>query len=102
MSRGEQARRTGGKGCAAAKTLTGEVHIVSVSAVAQLCREKHCKTGRSHRGRGRHERSRKIPWDAAVPAFYPIRALVGRVIPLPRPGSFAATGTRARRPDHFM
>src|SRR5258705_12932753 len=91
MSRGEQARRTGEKWCAAAKTLTGELQIVSVKAVAEFRREKHCKIGRSHPGRRRHERFRKIPWDAAVPAFYPIRALVGRVIPFPRPSSFAAT-----------
>jgi acetolactate synthase I/II/III large subunit len=90
MSQGEYDRRRARKWCAAAKTLTGELQIVSVKAVAVFRHEMHCKIGRSHPGRRRHKRFRKIPWDAAVPAFYPIRALVGRVTPSPRPGSFAA------------
>jgi hypothetical protein len=39
MSRAGQARRTGEKWCAAAKTLTGELQIVSVKAVAEFRRE---------------------------------------------------------------
>jgi hypothetical protein len=74
MSRAGQARRAGEKWCTAAKTLTGELQIVSVQDAAEVRREKHCKIGRSHPGRRRHERFRNIPWDAAVPAFYPIRA----------------------------
>jgi hypothetical protein len=63
-----------GKWCAAAKTLTEIQQIVSVQGVAGYRREKHCKIGRSRPGRRRHKRFRKIPWDAAVPAYYPIRA----------------------------
>jgi len=91
MFEGEQARHARQKWCAAAKALTGELQIVSVEDVTGFRRKKHCKIGRSHPGRRRHKRFRNIPWDAAVPAFYPIRALVGRATPLPRPGSFAAT-----------
>jgi hypothetical protein len=41
----------------------------------------HCKNGRSRSIRRHHKRLRTILENAAVPAFYPIRALVGRALP---------------------
>lgn len=41
----------------------------------------HCKNGRSRSIRRGHKRFRTILENAAVPAIYPIQALVGRALP---------------------
>src|SRR6266436_5015205 len=87
--------------CSAAESLTKAPQVVSVKASAVFRREKHCKIGRSRPVRRRHKHFRKTLWDAAVPALYPMLALVGRVQPHSRPAVLQYPARLRVGTDHF-